>query len=49
MGYHKIENFMLISKMLTYLSDKMPPQEVNVLDTTSRTPEDECKCCFTTK
>jgi hypothetical protein len=27
-GYQKIENFMLISKMQTYLSDKMPPKKV---------------------
>ncbi len=26
-GYQKIENFMLISKMQTYLSDKMPPKK----------------------
>jgi hypothetical protein len=25
-GYQKIENFMLISKMQTYLNDKMPPK-----------------------
>jgi hypothetical protein len=27
-GYQKIKNFMLVSKMQTYLSDKMPPQKV---------------------
>jgi hypothetical protein len=27
-GYQKIENFMLISKMQTYLGDKMPPKKV---------------------
>jgi hypothetical protein len=27
-GHQKIENFMLISKMQTYLSDKMPPKKV---------------------
>ncbi len=27
-GYQKIENFMLISKMQTYLSHKMPPKKV---------------------
>jgi hypothetical protein len=27
-GYQKIENFMLISKMQIYLSDKMPPKKV---------------------
>jgi hypothetical protein len=26
----KIENFMLISKMQTYLSDKMPPKKVKI-------------------
>jgi hypothetical protein len=26
--YQKIENFMLISKMQTYLGDKMPPKKV---------------------
>jgi hypothetical protein len=30
MGYKKIENFMLISKMLTYLCEKMPPQKVKI-------------------
>jgi hypothetical protein len=29
-GYQKIENFMLISKMQTYLSDKMPPKKVTI-------------------
>ncbi len=29
-GYKKIENVMLISKMQTYLSDKMPPKKVNI-------------------
>jgi hypothetical protein len=29
-GYQKIENFMLISKMQTYLSDKMPPKKVKI-------------------
>ncbi len=29
-GYQKIENFMLISKMPTYLSDKMPPKKVKI-------------------
>jgi hypothetical protein len=29
-GYQKIENFMLISKVRTYLSDKMPPKKVKV-------------------
>ncbi len=29
-GYKKIENFMLISKMQTYLSDKMPPKKVKI-------------------
>jgi hypothetical protein len=28
LGYQKIENFMLISKMQTCLSDKMPPKIV---------------------
>jgi hypothetical protein len=27
-AYQKIQNFMLISKMLTYLSDKMHPKKV---------------------
>jgi hypothetical protein len=27
-GYQKIKNFMLISKMQTYLGDKMPPKKV---------------------
>jgi hypothetical protein len=27
-GYKKIENFMLILKLQTYLSDKMPPKKV---------------------
>jgi hypothetical protein len=27
-GYQKIKNFMLISKMQTYLSDKMSPKKV---------------------
>ncbi len=27
-GYQKIENFMLISKKQTCLSDKMPPEKV---------------------
>jgi hypothetical protein len=26
-GYQKIENLMMISKMQTYLSDKMPPKK----------------------
>jgi hypothetical protein len=30
MGYKKIENFMLISKMQTYLSNKMPSKKVKV-------------------
>jgi hypothetical protein len=30
-GYQKIENFMLISKMQTYLSDKMPPKKVIIV------------------
>jgi hypothetical protein len=29
-GYKKIKNFMLISKMQTYLSDKMPPKKVKI-------------------
>jgi hypothetical protein len=29
-GYQKIENFMLISKMQTYLIDKMPPKKVKI-------------------
>jgi hypothetical protein len=29
-GYQKIENFMLISKIQTYLSDKMPPKKVKI-------------------
>jgi hypothetical protein len=29
-GYQKIENFMLISKMQTCLSDKMPPKKVKI-------------------
>ncbi len=29
-GYQKIEDFMLISKMQTYLSDKMPPKKVKI-------------------
>jgi hypothetical protein len=29
-GYQKIENFMLISKLQTYLSDKMPPKKVKI-------------------
>jgi hypothetical protein len=29
-GYQKIENFMPISKMQTYLSDKMPPKKVKI-------------------
>jgi hypothetical protein len=29
-GYKRIENFMLISKMQTCLSDKMPPQKVKI-------------------
>ncbi len=29
-GYQEIENFMLISKMQTYLSDKMPPKKVEI-------------------
>jgi hypothetical protein len=29
-GYKKIENFMLISKMQTYLCDKMPPKKVKI-------------------
>jgi hypothetical protein len=29
-GYQKIENFMLISKMQTYLSDKMLPKNVKI-------------------
>ena len=29
-GYQKIENFMLISKMQTYLFDKMPPKKVKI-------------------
>jgi hypothetical protein len=27
-GYQKIENLMLISKMQTYLNDKMPPKNL---------------------
>jgi hypothetical protein len=30
MGYKKIKNFMLISKMQTYLSNKMPPQKFKI-------------------
>jgi hypothetical protein len=30
MVYQKIKNFMLISKMLTYLSDKMPPKKLKL-------------------
>ncbi len=30
MGYQKIKNFMLISKMQTYLGDKMPPKKVKI-------------------
>ncbi len=29
-GYQKIENFMLISKLQTYLSDKMPPKKIKI-------------------
>jgi hypothetical protein len=29
-GYKKIKNFMLISKMQTYLCDKMPPNKVKI-------------------
>ncbi len=29
-GYQQIENFILISKMQTYLSDKMPPKKVKI-------------------
>jgi hypothetical protein len=29
-GHQKIRNFMLISKMQTYLSDKMPPKKVKI-------------------
>jgi hypothetical protein len=29
-GYQKIKNFMLISKMQTYLSDKMLPKKVKI-------------------
>jgi hypothetical protein len=29
-GYKKIENFMLISKMQTCLCDKMPPKKVKI-------------------
>jgi hypothetical protein len=29
-GYKKIENFMLISKIKTYLIDKMPPKKVKI-------------------
>jgi hypothetical protein len=29
-GHQKIENFMLVSKMQTYLSDKMPPKKVKI-------------------
>jgi hypothetical protein len=29
-GYQIIENFMLISKMQTYLSDKMPPKKLKL-------------------
>jgi hypothetical protein len=29
-GYKKIKNFMLISKMQTCLSDKMPPKKVKI-------------------
>jgi hypothetical protein len=30
-GYQKIKNFMLISKMQTYLSDKMPSKKVKII------------------
>ncbi len=30
MGYPKIENFMLISKMQTFNSDKMPPKKLKL-------------------
>jgi hypothetical protein len=29
-GYHKIENFMLISKMQTCLSEKCPPKKLKL-------------------
>ncbi len=29
-GYQKIENFMLVSKMQTYLIDKMLPKKVKI-------------------
>jgi hypothetical protein len=29
-GYQKIENFMLISKVQTYFSDKMPPKKLKL-------------------
>jgi hypothetical protein len=29
-GYQKIENFMLISKMQTYLCDNTPPKKVKI-------------------
>jgi hypothetical protein len=29
-GYQKIKNFILISKMQTYLCDKMPPKKVKI-------------------
>jgi hypothetical protein len=29
-GYKKIKNFMLISKLQTYHSDKMPPKKVKI-------------------
>jgi hypothetical protein len=29
-GYQKIKNFMLISKLQTYLSDKMPPKKLKL-------------------
>jgi hypothetical protein len=29
-GYQKIENFILISKMQTYLSDKMRPTKIKI-------------------
>jgi hypothetical protein len=31
-GLKKIQNFMLISKMQTYLSDKMPPKKLKLLN-----------------
>jgi hypothetical protein len=30
LGHQKIKNFMLISKMLSYLSVKMPPKKVKI-------------------